>query len=83
MVAAFALVSPFFAFANFSFGYFVGFYFYMMVLSYLWLISFTDLQYDHRLAEFSAAASAVAFLLPALFCLLAGPAGIRAVGGVF
>ena len=38
-----------------------------MILGYLWLNSFTDLHYDHRLAAFSAAASAVAFLLPALF----------------
>ena len=51
----------------FSFGYFVGFYFYTMVVNYLWLNSFTDLNYDHRLGGISAAASAVAFLLPALF----------------
>ncbi len=67
VVAAFALVSPVFVVARFSFGYFVGFYFYMMVLSYLWLICFTNLHYDHRLAGVSATASAIAFLLPALF----------------
>jgi hypothetical protein len=67
VVAAFALVAPLFVFAKFSFGYFAGFYFYMMVLGYLWLGCFTNLQYDHRLAGWSAAASAVAFLLPALF----------------
>src|ERR1700722_3394252 len=50
VVAAFTFVAPLFAFANFSFGYFVGFYFYMMVLSYLWLGCFSDLQYDHWLA---------------------------------
>jgi hypothetical protein len=66
-VAAFALVSSLFLFARFSFGYLVGFYFYTMVLSYLWLGCFSDLYYDRRLAGFSAAASAVAFLLPALF----------------
>jgi hypothetical protein len=66
-VAAFALVAPLFAFAKFSFGYFVGFNFYTMVLGYLWLNCFTDLNYDHWTAGFSAAASAVAFLLPALF----------------
>ena len=66
-VTAFTLVSPLFAFARFSFGYLVGFYFYTMILSYLWLSCFTDLNYDHRLARFSAAASAIAFLLPALF----------------
>ena len=38
-----------------------------MILGYLWLNCFTDLNYEHRLAGFSAAASAVAFLLPALF----------------
>ena len=66
-VMAFALVSSVFVFARFTFGYFVGFYSYTMILGYLWLNSFTDLQYDHRLAGISAAASAVAFLLPALF----------------
>jgi hypothetical protein len=66
-VTAFALVSSVFLFARFSFGYFVGFYSYTMILGYLWLNSFTDLQYDHRLAGLSAAVSAVAFLLPALF----------------
>jgi hypothetical protein len=66
-VAAFALVSTVFVFARFSPGYFVGFYFYTVVLSYLWLSCFTDLNYDHRLARLSAALSAVAFLLPVLF----------------
>ena len=65
--AAFALVSSVFVFARFSFGYLVGFYLYTMILGYFWVNAFTDLQYDHRLAAFSAAASAVAFLLPALF----------------
>jgi hypothetical protein len=67
VVAAFALVALFFVFADFSFGYLVGFYFYTMILSYLWLNCFTDLNYDHRRAGLSAAASAVAFLLPALW----------------
>jgi hypothetical protein len=66
-VAAFALVSIAFGFACFSFGYLVGFYFYTMISGYLWLISFTDLNYDHVLAGLSAAVSAMAFLLPALF----------------
>jgi hypothetical protein len=67
VVAAFALVSYPFTRADFSFGYFVGFYFYTMVLGYLWLNCFSDLNYDHRLGGLSAAASAIAFLLPALF----------------
>jgi hypothetical protein len=67
VVAAFALISPSFIFARFSFGYFSGFYFYTMILGYLWLNCFTDLNYDHRSAGLSAAASAVTFLLPALF----------------
>jgi hypothetical protein len=66
-VAAFSIVSSLFVVSRFSFGYFVGFYFYTMVLGYLWLNCFTDLNYDHRLAGFSAAASAIAFLFPALF----------------
>lgn len=66
-VAAFALVSYLFVCTGFSFGYFLGFYFYTMVLGYLWLNHFSDLGYDHRLSGLSAAASAIAFLTPALF----------------
>lgn len=66
-VAGFALVSIAFGFACFSFGYLVGFYFYTMISGYLWLVCFTDLNYDHVLAGLSAAVSAMAFLLPALF----------------
>jgi hypothetical protein len=66
-VAAFALVSIAFGFASFSFGYLVGFYFYTMISGYLWLVCFTDLNYNHRLSGISAAVSAVTFLLPALF----------------
>jgi hypothetical protein len=64
---AFALVASVFVIARFSFGYFAGLYFYTMALSYLWLNCFTDLSYDHRLAGLSVAASAAAFLLPAMF----------------
>jgi ABC-type multidrug transport system fused ATPase/permease subunit len=67
VVAAFALVSFLFVVARFSFGYFAGFYLYTMILSYLWLNCFTNLNYDHRLSGYSAALSAVAFLVPALF----------------
>jgi hypothetical protein len=67
VVGAFALVSIPFQFARFSFGYFVGFYLYTMVLGYLWLNCFSDLRYDHHLGGVSAAASAIAFLFPALF----------------
>ncbi len=67
VAAAFTLVSSSLILADFSFGYFVGFYLYTVILGYLWLNCFSDLMYDHRLAGLSAAASAVAFLLPALF----------------
>jgi hypothetical protein len=66
VVAAFALVSCLFTLVGFSFGYFVGFYLYTMVLGYLWIDCFSDLNYDHRLGGLSAAASGIAFLLPAL-----------------
>jgi hypothetical protein len=65
-VAALALISPLFVYARFSFGYFVGFYFYTMILGYLWLNCFSQFGYDHEVAGVSAALSAVAFLLPAL-----------------
>src|SRR5450631_977983 len=70
IIAAFALVSALFLVSGFSFGYFLGFYCYTMVLGYLWLNFFTDLNYDHLLAGFAAAAAAIAFLLPALFISL-------------
>jgi hypothetical protein len=65
-VAAFALVSIMFVFARFSFGYFVGFYFNTMIIGFLWLNGFSKFNYNHNMAALSAAASAVAFLLPAL-----------------
>jgi hypothetical protein len=73
VIAAFALVALLFTLARFSFGYLVGFNFYTMVVGYLWLNCFTDLNYDHRMAGLSAAASAAAFLLPALF--ISSPVG--------
>ncbi len=62
----FGIVSIAFVYVRFSFGYFIGFYLYSMVLSYLWLNCFSDLDYDHRTAGIAAAISAIAFLLPAL-----------------
>src|SRR4051794_9414906 len=66
-VAAFAPVLLLFTLARFSFGYFAGFYFSSMVIGYLWVRFFSDYDYDGRTALLSAAASAAAFLLPALF----------------
>jgi hypothetical protein len=53
--------------SRFSFGYFVGFYFYTMILGYLWLFEFSLLSYNHSLAVVSIFASALAFLAPTLF----------------
>jgi hypothetical protein len=61
------LASIFFAICEFSFGYFLGFYFYSMILGYLWLVEFSRFNYDHALATISAFGSALAFLVPALF----------------
>jgi hypothetical protein len=71
VVAAFSSLSVLFVLRRFSFGYFVGFYLYTMVMGFLWLNSFSEYQYNHGWAGFSAAASAVLFLLPAL--LIAKP----------
>src|SRR5665213_3340283 len=49
VIAAFAAVSLLFSFARFSFGYLVGFYLYTVVLGYLWLNCFSDLDYNHQL----------------------------------
>ena len=66
-VALFAMVAAIFAVGRFSFGYFLGFYFYTMILGYLWIVEFSRFHYDHTLAAISAFASALAFLVPALF----------------
>lgn len=66
-VVAFSPVVLLFAIGRFSFGYLVGFYFYILVLGYLWLIEFSLLDYDHRLAMTSIVLSALVFLAPALF----------------
>jgi hypothetical protein len=63
----FVAVSAVFIVSRFSFGYFVGFYFYTMILGYLWLIEFSLLPYNHSLAIVSIFTSALAFLAPALF----------------
>lgn len=64
---AFSVVSLLFAAARFSFGYYVGFYFYTMILGFLWIDVFSEYSYPRLLAGFSAAASLVLFLLPTLF----------------
>src|SRR3977135_1743691 len=66
-VSAFAVVGLFFAYAEFSVGYFVGFHFFTMVAGYLWINFFSDFSYNPQLSAISAAASTIAFLLPALF----------------
>lgn len=65
-VLAFSAIALLFVFARFSFGYFIGFSLFNMVLGFLWLNTFSKFDYDHRLAAVSAAASAALFLLPAL-----------------
>ena len=66
-IALFSVVAVLFVFAEFSFGYYAAFNFYMMVVGYLWLNYFSAFIYNHRLSALSAAASALAFLVPALF----------------
>jgi hypothetical protein len=50
--------------AAFSFGYFIGFYFFTIVLGYLWLGWFSQFDYDYGAA--SAFVACLAFLVPAL-----------------
>ena len=66
VVAVFSLASFLFVSARFSFGYFVGFYLYTMILGFLWLENFSKFRYDFKLAGLSAIISALLFLLPAL-----------------
>ena len=65
-----ALASILFALSRFSFGYFLGFYLYSMILGYVWLVAFSRFNYDHALATISAFGSVLAFLVPALFITL-------------
>ncbi|WP_233443145.1 hypothetical protein [Bradyrhizobium brasilense] len=67
IVATFTIIGILFAYAEFSFGYFVGFYFFIMIAGYLWLNQFSAFTYNHLLSGFSAAVSALAFIAPALF----------------
>jgi hypothetical protein len=62
-------IAPAFVFANFSFGYFAGFYLFTMMAGYFWLNTFSVLAYDHATALISAAVSIVLFLLPSLMIL--------------
>jgi hypothetical protein len=62
----FALAAALFAVSRFSFGYFVGFYLYTVVLGYLWLVEFSVFPYEHRWPAVSAAFSGLFFLLPVL-----------------
>ncbi len=66
-VLFFSLLSLPFTLARFSFGYFVSFYLYTIMIGFVWLSYFTPLSYDHVLARISAALSLVGFLLPSLF----------------
>ena len=67
IVAGLLSAASLFIFANFSFGYVISYHFYMMLAGFFWINHFTDLHYDHRTALISAAASAIAFFVPALF----------------
>ena len=58
---------PLFLRAPFSFGYVVGLAFYCVMIGFFVLTYFTDNHYDVVLARWSALASLLMFLLPALF----------------
>ncbi|WP_128932690.1 hypothetical protein [Bradyrhizobium zhanjiangense] len=66
-IASFAILSYLFLLAPFSFGYFLGFYFYTMIVGYLWLNCFSRFEYNHWLSGVSAVGSTIAFLVPSLF----------------
>ena len=64
---ALAVFIPLFMSARFSFGYIVGFNFYCMIASYMWLNYFILGHYDHVQARLSVAASLLLLLVPLLF----------------
>src|ERR1700742_4000999 len=47
VAAPFALTIVLFAFSRFSFGYFLGFCLYTVILGYLWLVQFSVFPYEH------------------------------------
>ncbi|QIP08617.1 hypothetical protein [Bradyrhizobium symbiodeficiens] len=67
IAAGFSLVSLLFASVRFCFGYFVGFYFYTMILGFLWIDVFSDYNYPRLLAGVSAALALLLCLMPMLF----------------
>jgi hypothetical protein len=60
------LISIAFLFVKFSFGYFVGFYLFVMMSGYFWVNRFGTLGYDRAAGLVSAAASIILFLAPVL-----------------
>jgi hypothetical protein len=60
------LISIPFLFVKFSFGYFVGFYLFVMMSGYFWVNRFGTLGYDRHAGLISATASIILFLLPVL-----------------
>ena len=67
LMFAATLFIPLFMRARFSFGYLIGFSFYCLIASFLWLSFFTEGTYDRTEARLSAAASLLLVLLPLLF----------------
>ncbi|NLS75283.1 hypothetical protein E3H11_41990 [Bradyrhizobium brasilense] len=65
-IAAFSALAYLFLVVPFSFGYFLSFYFYTMILGYLWLNCFSRFEYNHWLSGASAVASMIAFMVPSL-----------------
>ncbi|WP_354049840.1 hypothetical protein [Bradyrhizobium sp. LB12.1] len=63
----FSTVGLLFLLAKFSFGYLISYNIYLMILGFLWINQFTDLNYDHYEAALSAVASGIAFIVPAMF----------------
>jgi hypothetical protein len=67
-VALFSIVLlPLFSVSQFSFGYYVGFYLFNVILGYAWLVNFSIFDYAIEPALISIFLSAVAFLVPSLF----------------
>jgi hypothetical protein len=66
IAAPFALAAVLFAVSRFSFGYFLGFCLYTVILGYLWLVEFSVFHYEHLWPAVSAGFSGLFFLIPAL-----------------
>lgn len=76
-IISLACFLPFFALADFSFGYIVGIVFYGTIAGFIWLSYFTEFEYDHDIARWSSGLALTTFLLCPLFQMWTVPRAFK------